>query len=77
MTRSSQGIVKDKKAQEQQTTIGLLKSNVAKQEATVSELKKDLQTVVTRLKDQDSKIQKVSGEMKLSRSAPRMVLSNP
>jgi uncharacterized coiled-coil protein SlyX len=66
-----------KKAQEQQTTIGQLKSNAAKQEATISELKKDLQTVVARLKDQDSKIQKVSDEMELSRSAPRMVRSNP
>jgi hypothetical protein len=66
-----------KKAEEQQTTIGQLKSNAAKQNATISELKKDLQTVVARLKDQDSKIQKVSDEMELSRSAPQMVLSNP
>jgi Chaperone of endosialidase len=66
-----------RKVQEQQTTIGQLKSNAAKQEATISELKKDLQTVVARLKDQDSKTQKVSDEMELSRSAPRMVLSNP
>jgi hypothetical protein len=66
-----------KKAEEQQATIGQLKSNAAKQEATISELEKDLQTVVVRLKDQDSKIQKVSDEMELSRSAPRMVLSNP
>ena len=66
-----------RKVHEQQTTIGQLKSDAAKQEATISELKSDLQIVVARLKDQDSKIQKVSDEMELSRSAPRMVLSNP
>jgi hypothetical protein len=66
-----------KKVQDQQTAIGQLKSNAAKQEATISALKKDLQTVVARLKDQDSKIQKVNDEMELNRSAPRMVLSNP
>ena len=66
-----------KRVQEEQTTIGQLESTTAKQQATIGELKKDLQTVVARLKDQDSKIQKVSDAMELSRSAPRMVLSNP
>jgi len=66
-----------KRVQEEQTTIGQLESTTAKQQATIGELKKDLQTVVARLKDQDSKIQKVSDAMALSRSAPRMVLGNP
>jgi hypothetical protein len=66
-----------KKAQEQQTAIGQLKCNAAKQEATISELKSDLQTVVARLKDQDAKIQSVSAQMELSRPAQRTVLSNP
>jgi len=42
-----------KRVQEQETTIEQLESNAAKLEATISDLKKDLQTVVARLKDQD------------------------
>jgi hypothetical protein len=43
--------------------------------ATISELKKEMETVVARLKQQDSKIQKVSDQVELSKPAPRMVAS--
>ena len=66
-----------KKVQEQQTTIGELKSNAAKQEAMISELKEDLQTVVARLKDQDSKIQSVSAELEIMKRLPQVVATNP
>ena len=66
-----------KKVQEQQTTIGQLKSNAAKQEATISELKKNLQSVVDRLKDQDSKIQRVSAQVELNDSVSRAVANKP
>ena len=66
-----------RKVQEQQTTIGQLKSNAAKQEAMISELKEDLQTVVARLKDQDSKIQSVSAELEIMKRLPQVVATNP
>lgn len=66
-----------RKVQEQQTTIGQLKSNAAKQEATVSELKSDLQIVVARLKDQDSKIQRVSAEVEMNKRSSHIVAGNP
>jgi Chaperone of endosialidase len=62
-----------KKAQEQQTTIGQLKSNAAKQDATISELKSDLQIVVARLKDQGSKIQRVSAWVETHKAGPGVV----
>ena len=49
---------------------------IGQQEATISELKKDLETVVARLKDQDSKIQRVSAEVEMNKPAPQMV-ANP
>jgi hypothetical protein len=62
-----------RKAQEQQATITELKSTVAKQEkafeATIAQL-------AARLKEQDSKIQKVSDQVEASKAAPRVVLNN-
>jgi uncharacterized coiled-coil protein SlyX len=66
-----------KKVQEQQTTIGQLKSNAAKQKATISELKSDLQTVVARFKEQDSKIQRVSAEIEMNKRPSHVVATNP
>jgi hypothetical protein len=66
-----------KKVQEHQTTIGQLKFNAAKQAATISELKSDLQTVVARLKDQDSKIQRVSAEVEMNKGPSHVVATNP
>jgi hypothetical protein len=66
-----------KKVQEQQTTIGQLKSNAAKQEATISELKIDLQIVVPRLKEQDLKIQKVCAEVEMNKRSSHVVATNP
>ena len=42
------------------------------QEATITELKKEVETVVARLKKQDSKIQKVSDRIEMSKPAPRV-----
>jgi hypothetical protein len=50
---------------------------VREQDATITELKKDFQATVAelnaRLKEQDSKIEKVSAQLEVSRSAPQMV----
>jgi hypothetical protein len=46
---------------------------IQEQEATIAQLKKEMETVVARLKEQDSKIQKVSDQLELSKPAPQMV----
>ncbi len=46
---------------------------IQEQEATITQLKKEMETVVARLKEEDSKIQKVSDQLELSKPAPRMV----
>jgi hypothetical protein len=45
------------------------------QDATITQLKKDMETVVARLKEQDSKIQKVSDQLEVNKPAPQMVLN--
>jgi len=76
-----------KKVEEQQATITELKSTVTKQEsaiaqqrksfeATISELKKEMETVAARFKEQDAKIQKVSNQIELSKPAPQTVLND-
>jgi hypothetical protein len=49
---------------------------VKEQEATIIELKKEMETVVARLKEQDSKIQRVSNQIELSKPSPRVVASD-
>ncbi len=49
---------------------------IGEQEATISELKSDLQTVVARLRDQDSKIQRVSAELEMSKRSLHVVVTN-
>lgn len=46
------------------------------QEATITQLKKEMESVVARLKEQDSKIQKVSDQIELNNPAPQMVLND-
>jgi uncharacterized coiled-coil protein SlyX len=49
-----------RKVQEQETTIAELKSDAAKQQVTISQLRKVMDAVVASLKEHDAKIQKVS-----------------
>ncbi len=46
---------------------------IQEQEATITQLKKEMETVVARLKAQDSKIQKVSDQVELSKEVPKVV----
>jgi Chaperone of endosialidase len=64
-----------KKVEEQQATIGQLKSNAAKQEATISELDKNVEVLTTQLKEQAAQIQKVSAQIESSQPAPHLVVS--
>jgi hypothetical protein len=50
---------------------------IGEQEAMISELKEDLQIVVARLKDQESKIQSVSAELEIVKRLPQVVATNP
>ena len=43
------------------------------QEATITQLKKEMETVAAHVKEQDSKIQRVSDQLELSKPAPQMV----
>ncbi len=61
-------------------TVQELKSTAARQEATISELKsmaaqqaKGMEAVIARLKEQDSKIQKVSAQIELNKPVPQTV----
>jgi hypothetical protein len=46
------------------------------QDATITQLKKEMETVVARLKAQDSKIQRVSDQLELSKEGPKVVVSD-
>ena len=49
---------------------------VEEQHATIIQLTKQMETVIARLKEQDSKIQKVSAQLEASNPAPQVVLNN-
>ena len=57
------------KADEQEATITHLKSTVAKQQ-------KGMEVFAAQLIEQDSKIEKVSAQLKLSKASPQTVLNN-
>jgi hypothetical protein len=50
---------------------------VEEQEATIAELKKEMETVVARLNQHESKIEKVGDQVELSKTVPQVVLNNP
>jgi hypothetical protein len=62
--------------EEQQGTIGQLKSNAAKQEATISELKTDMGVLTAQLKEQAAQIQKVSARIEMNHPPPQMAVDN-
>jgi uncharacterized coiled-coil protein SlyX len=66
--------------QEQEKTIGQhrkdFQATISKLEATIARQQKGMEAVVARLKEQDSKIQKVSAQLELNRPVPQIVLSN-
>ncbi|HEY2569179.1 MAG TPA: tail fiber domain-containing protein [Candidatus Udaeobacter sp.] len=50
---------------------------IQEQEATISELKKETEALVAHSKEQDSKIQKVSDQIEVSKAGPEMVTNHP
>jgi hypothetical protein len=49
---------------------------IQEQEATIMQLKKEMTSVVAHLKEQDSKIQRVSDTLELGKPAPQVVLND-
>ena len=47
------------------------------QQATIAQLKKEMETVVARLKEQDSEIQRVSAQIEVSKAVGQTALNNP
>ena len=66
-----------RKVEAQARTMDAQEHKIGEQEATISELKRDLQTVVARLKDQESQIQRVSAEVEMNKRSPHVVATNP
>jgi hypothetical protein len=50
---------------------------VEEQEATIAQLKKEMETVVARLTEHDSKIQKVSAQIEVNKAIGQTALNNP
>jgi hypothetical protein len=50
---------------------------VEEQQATISELKNEVQTVVAQLKEQAAQIQKVSAQLEVNKPAPQVVANKP
>jgi hypothetical protein len=61
--------------QQQQATIAELTSDGAKEDVTISEFKKQMESVVARLNEHDSRIQKASAQMELGKSLARTALN--
>ena len=61
---------------EQGAVVAQLKDDRTNQETTISNLKKALDTVIARLNEQDSKIQKVSHQLEFRKPAPYAVASD-
>jgi hypothetical protein len=66
-----------KKVDEQRATIGQLKSNATKQEATISELTKAVGLLTAQIREQTAEIQKVSAQIEMRERTTRVVLNNP
>ena len=59
-----------RKVEEQQATIAKQRKDF---EGEITQLKKEMETVVVRLKEQDAKIQKVNAEIEISRGQEQLV----
>ena len=66
----------NRKVEKQQATIAELKSTIAQQQKQIEKQQKQMETVVARLKEQESKIQKVSAQLELNKPAPQLVASD-
>ena len=66
-----------RKMEQQEATIAQLKADGATQQAVISDLKKRLETMVVRLEEQNSKIERVNDRLGLRQPVPQLAVSNP
>jgi endosialidase-like protein len=66
-----------KRVEEQNGKLEDQARKMQQQEATIAELKKEMQVFASHLKAQDSKIQKVSDQIEITNRAPQMAVNNP
>jgi hypothetical protein len=50
---------------------------VEEQQASITQLKSEMQTMVAQLKDQAAQIQKVSAQLEVNKPAPQVVINKP
>jgi hypothetical protein len=50
---------------------------VEEQQSTITRLQKGMETIIARLEEQESELQKVGAQVQLSKAAPQTVLNNP
>jgi len=65
-----------RKVEEQGATVVQVKSNAAKQEATIALQQQEIKALTAALKEQASQIQKVSDQVKMSKDAPQMIVNS-
>jgi hypothetical protein len=56
--------------------VGELQKKIEEQQASITQLKIEMQTMVAQLKEQAAEIQKVSAQLEVSKAAPQTVLNN-
>jgi phage terminase large subunit-like protein len=66
-----------RKMEQQEATIAQLKADGATQQAVISDLKKRFETVVARLDEQNSKIERVNDRLELRQPVPQLAVTNP
>jgi hypothetical protein len=65
------------KVDEQNAKLENQACKIQEQETTIAELKKEMEVVVARLREHDSKIQSVSEQLQISRQRPQLVAATP
>jgi hypothetical protein len=58
-------------------TVRELKFTVQRQEALIAQQQKGMDALIAHIKEQDSKIQKVSDQVEMNKAAPKIVFNNP
>jgi hypothetical protein len=65
-----------KKGEEQERKLENQERRIQEQEAMIAHLKNEMETVVSRLKEQDSKTQRVCDQVEMATAAPQLVASD-
>ncbi len=65
-----------RRARELEAANAQLRSDAAKQQAAMTQLKKQVEVIVARLEEHDSKIQAVNDQLEISKAAPQTAMNN-